>query len=381
MKLGVSCGKMDKNLNEKLADLRLEMGSKIEVNTKLQYESNEEIKEGRFQNPPISNDYSVLVPKNAEADEEIKTKTTVEQNKKDNNNMEKKFEKNFKLIPFVSFIRRQQSLFPTTFGLYFNHNEEEFITQDMKIETNQFGNTFQYHPSTKGKEDFHGRYIKYFIRKHLANKYDVELVDRFAEHVIEYPENYQTAKNPKLKEAIKKHYKIYTDKNTTAIDIRYSIKVVSLSRSIFGERVVPRKEFHTYYENLLAIVKYLDSLTYNTMEMYPELNCEYFQAQSVILFDGDVAFEIMVSKYDLSAKRVKYNQKIIQSILHSLSYYKRTGKKIRKLVIYNPLLGEEHVVELKDIDFELLEEALDKDLTAFQSNRLHNNNNYFRILY
>uniref|UniRef100_A0A1A9VEJ4 Uncharacterized protein n=1 Tax=Glossina austeni TaxID=7395 RepID=A0A1A9VEJ4_GLOAU len=345
--------KMDENLNEKLADLQIEMGSKIEVNTKLQYESNEEKKEGRFKNPPNSNDYAVLVPKNAEADEEIKTKTIAEKRKKANNNTEKKFEKNFKLIPFARFIRHNKSLFPTIFGLYFNHNVNEFNTQDIKIETNQLGDTFQYHPSTKGSEDFHGHYIKYFIRKHLANKYDVELIDRLAEHVVEYPENYETGKNPKLKEAIKKHYKVYTDKNTTAIDIRYSIKVVSLSRSVFCQRNVPRKEFRTYYKNLLAIVKYLDSLTYNTIEMYPELDCEYFQAGLFIIFDGEVAFEIMVSK---------------------------TGKKIRKLVMYNPLLGEEHVVKWNDIDFELFEEALDKDLTAFQSNRYFNKH-YEKILH
>uniref|UniRef100_A0A1B0FD14 Uncharacterized protein n=1 Tax=Glossina morsitans morsitans TaxID=37546 RepID=A0A1B0FD14_GLOMM len=364
---------MDKNLNEKLAEFQIAMGNQMEVSTKLHYESNEEKKGGRFTNPPNSNDDAVLLPKNTEADEGIKTKTTADKSNKDNNNMKKKFEKNFKLIPFVRFIRQNESLFPTIFGLYFNHNGEEFITQDIKIETNQLGDTFQYHPSTKGAEDFHGRYIKYFIRKHLANKYDVELIDRLAEHVVEHPENYETGKNPKLKEAIKKHYKIYKDKNTKAIDIRYSIKIVSLSRSVMCQRKVPRKEFHTYYKNLLAIMKYLDRLTYNTIEIYPELDCEYFRAASVILFDDEVAFEIMVSKFDLNAKRVKYNRKIFQLILHSFSYYKRTGKRIRKLVIYNPLMGEEHVVKLNDIDFKLFEEALDKDLTAFQSNSYYNN--------
>lgn len=55
--------KMDNNLNEKLADLQIEMGNKMEVSTKLHYESNEEKKGGRFTNPPNSNDDAVLLPK------------------------------------------------------------------------------------------------------------------------------------------------------------------------------------------------------------------------------------------------------------------------------------------------------------------------------
>uniref|UniRef100_A0A1A9WNU4 Uncharacterized protein n=1 Tax=Glossina brevipalpis TaxID=37001 RepID=A0A1A9WNU4_9MUSC len=297
-------------------------------------------------------------------------------------NLKKNEKTKYELIPSTRFIRKHPGLFPTIIELLSN------LVQDVKIETIHVGKTFEYHSTVLNRhyEDFHSSYLKYFIMKHLATKYDVKLRDYRAEHIVAHAEGYQTGRKPALKAAIKKHYQTFINKQTKAIDINYSIKIVSLSYLIYRQRWIPGKQFYTRSENLLSIMKYLDSLPYNKAEIYPELNCEYFQTVGIITFDDKVHFETKVSKYcllDESVKtKYKYKKKFFQSILHSFSYYKRTGKKILKFVIYNPLLGYEYVMKLNDIDFKLIEEALRKDITAFQSNKFCNSKNKVKeILY
>uniref|UniRef100_A0A1B0FGV1 Uncharacterized protein n=1 Tax=Glossina morsitans morsitans TaxID=37546 RepID=A0A1B0FGV1_GLOMM len=278
---------------------------------------------------------------------------------------EGKVKRRFKLTPNATTISND---FPHLFRKV--HKFLCNLVKNTEIEINRVGPSFNYHPSVYYSKTFtaHSLYINYFIRKHLATKHDIELRDRRAERVIEHSECFETGTNPKLKAAIEKHYKIFTDRNTKAIDIPYSIKVVSLSHGISFREPVPETEFDAYHDNLVAIVKYLDSLVYNTVEINPKIDCEYFLAEPNIIFDGEVVFQIKVSKLksldpnlDVISRR-----KFVQLLLYSFAYYKLTGKKILKFVIYNPLLSYEYVMELDDIDYGLFEAAIEKDVTAFQ---------------
>uniref|UniRef100_A0A1A9USB9 Uncharacterized protein n=1 Tax=Glossina austeni TaxID=7395 RepID=A0A1A9USB9_GLOAU len=409
--------KMDKNLNEENKDA-MDMESKKDIEKKATAEpddeSDDEEEEGRFRIVPnattISNDYPHLFPKNSKSEEkmdenlneEIKDDTTQTKSKKESSagsdgepdekvdegekvegeaekeaeaekekevqeekKENEKINERFKYMPNATTISNDfPHLFPKVYKFLFN------MVKDIEIEINRVGPSFNYHPSVYYNKSFtfHSLYINYFIRKHLAAKHDVELRDRRAERVIEHSERFETGTNPKLKAAIEKHYKIFTDRNTKAIDISYSIKVVSLSHGISFRERVPETEFDAYHDNLVAIVKYLDSLVYNTVEINPKIDCEYFKAEPNIIFDGEVVFQIKVSKLisldpDLE---VISRRKFVQLLLYSFAYYKLTKKKILKLVIYNPLLSYEYVMELDDIDYERFEAVLEKAVTAFQ---------------
>ncbi|KAI9582465.1 hypothetical protein GQX74_009852 [Glossina fuscipes] len=271
----------------------------------------------------------------------------------------------FRIVPNATTISHDHPhLFPKVYKFYFN------LVKDIEIEINRVGPSFSYHPSVYlyQAHSCHSLYLNYFVRKHLATKHDVELMDRRTEVVIEEPDRFETGTNPRLKAAIEKHYKIFTDRNTKAIDVHYSVKVVSLSHSIFFHYEIPKGEFHAYYDNLLAIVKYLDSLVYNTVEINPCTGCEYFNGDANIIFDGEVVFQIKTSRHFSLVPGDPFirKERFSQLALYSFGYYKRTGKKILKLVVYNPLLGCEYVMQLNDIDYELFEKALDRDVTVFQ---------------
>lgn len=271
----------------------------------------------------------------------------------------------FRIVPNATTISNDHPhLFPKVYRFYFS------LVKDIEIEINRVGPSFPYHPSVclHKAHSCHSIYLNYFVRKHLATKHDVELTDHRTETVIEKPDRFETGTNPRLKAALEKHYKIFTDRNTKAIDVHYSVKVVSLSHTIFFHYEIPKGEFHAYYENLLAIVKYLDSLVYNTVEINPYTGCEYFNGDANIIFDSEVVFQIKTSRIfslEFNDPFIR-KEKFLQLALYSFGYYKRTGKKILKLVIYNPLLGCEYVLQLNDIDYEQFEEALDRDVTLLQ---------------
>uniref|UniRef100_A0A1B0BYG7 Uncharacterized protein n=1 Tax=Glossina palpalis gambiensis TaxID=67801 RepID=A0A1B0BYG7_9MUSC len=345
--LNLKSEKMDENLNEEIKDDTTQTKSQKESSAGRDDESDEKADEGKKQEEEAEKEAEAKKEKGSEGEKKEIVKSR------------------FKYMPNATTISMDiPHLFPKVYKFLFN------MVKDIDIEINRVGPSFNYHPSVYYNKTFtfHSLYINYFIRKHLAAKHDVELRDRRAEQVIEHSECFETGANPKLKAAIEKHYKIFTDRNTKAIDIPYSIKVVSLSHAISFRERVPETEFDTYYDNLLAIVKYLDSLVYNMVEINPKIDCEYFRAEPNIIFDGEVVFQIKVSKLkSLDRNReVISSRRFVQLLLYSFAYYKLTGKKILKLVIYNPLLNYEYVMELDDIDYELFEVALDKDVTAFQ---------------
>uniref|UniRef100_A0A1A9ZKV9 Uncharacterized protein n=1 Tax=Glossina pallidipes TaxID=7398 RepID=A0A1A9ZKV9_GLOPL len=341
--------KIDENLNEEFKDDTTQTKSEKESSVGTYGESDEKADEGEKEEREAE--------KEAEAEAEKEKHVEEEE--------EGKVKRRFKLMPNATTISNDfPHLFPKVHKFLFN------VVKDIEIEINRVGASFNYHPSVYYNKTFtsHSLYINYFIRKHLATKHDIELRDRRVEQVIEHSECFETGTNPKLKAAIEKHYKIFTDRNTKAIDISYSIKVVSLSHGISFREPVPETEFDAYYDNLVAIVKYLDSLVYNTVEINPKIDCEYFRAEPNIIFDGEVVFQIKVSKLKSleSNREVISRRKFVQLILYSFAYYKLTGKKILKFVIYNPLLNYEYIMELHDIDYERFEVALEKDVTAFQ---------------
>lgn len=251
-------------------------------------------------------------------------------------------------------------------------NVEHFfkkLLKNIKIEIKHVGESFRYHKDVEKHRCYpaHGLFMDYFIRKHLSNQYNIELTDTYAEQILIKPEDYFTSKNWKLEDSIREHYEIYKDPKTQAMDIIRSIRIVSLSHLIYYQQFVPKIEYTIYKENLREVIRYLEQLPYKSVDLNPKVSCEYFDADADLIFDSEVIYEIKTSKYQSLANnrhRIPFS-KFYQSIIYGFGYYKKTGIKIEKFKIYNPLLGDEFSIELKNIDFELFERVLKRDVILY----------------
>ncbi|XP_065357285.1 uncharacterized protein LOC135951544 [Calliphora vicina] len=245
----------------------------------------------------------------------------------------------------------------------------EILLQNTNITTKHVGRSFQYNPNVERYFYFkaHGVFMDYFIRKHLSNKYNIKITVSRTEYILENPDNYTMAKNETLWDSIKEHYEIFKDSNTQAMDIIESIKFVAFSHLIYFEEPIPVHEYTVNEDNLREIIRYFERLPYKTVELHQNLGCDYFSAHADIIFDDDVIYEIKTSKFkSLTYDKPKIQlSKFYQTIIYGFGLYKNTGIKLKKFKIYNPLLGDEFSIELDNIDFELFEKVLKRDVAVF----------------
>ncbi|XP_065357701.1 uncharacterized protein LOC135951884 [Calliphora vicina] len=262
-----------------------------------------------------------------------------------------------KYIPYASDISKKSlEDFP---------NVKHFLEISVKqadIVAKQVGRSFQYHQDIVKNRYFspYALFIEYFIMKCLSNQYNVELTDKFTDKILENPDDYIIGTNTRLRDAITEHYVIFKDLNTQAMDIIKSIKVVSLSHVIYFSEPIPNQEYSVNEDNLREIIRYLESLPYNSVVFNPCLDCKYFNGHADIVFDNDVIYEMKSSKY----KPVPLN-KFYQTIIYGFSMYMKTGVKVKKFKIYNPLLGVESSLESDNIDYKLFEKVLKHDVTVY----------------
>uniref|UniRef100_A0A1A9ZKX5 Uncharacterized protein n=1 Tax=Glossina pallidipes TaxID=7398 RepID=A0A1A9ZKX5_GLOPL len=210
-----------------------------------------------------------------------------------------------------------------------------------------------------------GIYLMYFIRKHLATIYEAKLVDFRVEEVlkIKYTEG---TNNFRRQEKMRECYNYYIDNNCQAMHSLEAIKIVSLAHTMYyvhkhKESSSPTVEIYVEDGNLEAIVKYLETFKskYNSVDINPRLDCEYFRGDANVIFDEEVIFQTLSSKKE---KNLPIRDKAYQCILYAFAYFKKTQKEILKFIVYNPLAGKEYIMRLDDIDFEGLENALKSDL-------------------
>ena len=268
----------------------------------------------------------------------------------------------FKYIPHATTITNKKlNDFPNVKHFF------ELLVKDVDVQAKNVGRSFQYTADVKNYCYFsaHGLFMYYFIRKHLSNQYNINVVDRHTEYILEEPDNYKLCK--RLHDDIKQHYEIYKDPETKALDIVRSIKIVSMSHSIYFGGAIPEHEYAVNEDNLREVVKYFESLPYHKVDLNPALGCEYFNADADIIYDDDVIYEIKTSKFrSTEANQLKIPlSKFYQPIICGFGLYKMCGTIIKKFTIYNPLLGDEYTIVLDNIDFELFERVLKHDVEIF----------------
>uniref|UniRef100_A0A1A9VGZ4 Uncharacterized protein n=1 Tax=Glossina austeni TaxID=7395 RepID=A0A1A9VGZ4_GLOAU len=222
----------------------------------------------------------------------------------------------------------------------------------------------QYEKSSLDQAQLRGKYVMYLIRKHLAIIYKAKLKDFRVDEVlkIKYAEG---TKQFGIQKNMRKCYNCYIDNNCQAMRSLEAIKIVSLAHSMYyanrGKRI-PSLTVEIYVEprNLEAIANYLKTFKskYKSVDINPRLDCEYFRADANVIFDEEVIFQTLSSKKEKNVP----SDKAYQCILYSFAYFKKTQKKILKFIVYNPLAGKEYIMQLDDIDFEGLENALKHDL-------------------
>ncbi|XP_037825883.1 uncharacterized protein LOC119613886 [Lucilia sericata] len=249
----------------------------------------------------------------------------------------------------------------------------EILVKDKEFVSKHVGRSFRYDNDVEYNRyySYYGLFMEYFIRKHLSNQFNIEITNRRTEHILEHPDDYIIGKNLTLRDSIKENYEIFKDSHTKAMDIIESIKIVSLSHVIFFREPLPKREYTVNEDNLREIIRYLERLPYKSVDLNPSLGCDYFNADAKLIFDNEVIFEIKTSKLNsLTPEQKKLPlSKFYQPIIYGFGFYKKTGIKVRKFKIYNPLLGDEFSIDLDNIDFELFEKVLKRDVTVFS--RLH----------
>ncbi|KAM7347390.1 uncharacterized protein ACRADG_006959 isoform 1-T2 [Cochliomyia hominivorax] len=240
----------------------------------------------------------------------------------------------------------------------------QILVKDVDIEIKQVGEKFDYHFSIVKNNLFrnYGIFMDYFIRKCLSNRYEMELSDDITEHILDNTKEYFNGpgKNEQLRNDITKHYDIFKDSQNKTMDILESIRIVSLTYTMSFHDPLPKAKVQWRNENLLAINKYLQELPYRSVEMKPDVNCEYFNGNADLIFDQEVLYEIKTSKY-ASLKMHNQIKNFFKLFLYGFGYYKKTNQIINNYKIYNPLLGLEYTVHLDNIDMIRFEQALKKD--------------------
>ncbi|XP_046812678.1 uncharacterized protein LOC124421467 [Lucilia cuprina] len=245
----------------------------------------------------------------------------------------------------------------------------EDLIKDTTIEERQVGRSFQHSKDVKRNRYFsaYEYFVNYFIRKYLSNKYNIDIMDTLTENILNKPSNYIIGKNVTLRDLITEHYEIFKDPNTKAMDIIKSIKIVSLSSLISARNDIPQNDYTVNEDNLLDIIQYLEKLSYKSVILNPQLDCDYFTADADLIFDDDVIYEIKTSQYkSLSCYESNLPlRRFYLTIIHGFGFYKKSHKKVKKFKIYNPLLGKEFSIELDNIDYKLFEETLRQDVAVY----------------
>lgn len=247
----------------------------------------------------------------------------------------------------------------------------EILVKDTDIEIKDVAKPFQYHREIIKNRYYsnYGIFMDYFVRKHLSNQFNIKITDHRTEHILKDPDNYIIGTKPDLQNAIIRHYWLFRDSENKAMDILKSIKVVSLSHTIYFDEPLPKTELYADEENLLEIIKYFQTLPYTTVDLNPSLDCKYFNGDGDLIFDNEVIYEIKTSKFkSLSRDHDTIPlSKFYQLIIYGFAFYKKTGKIIKKYKIYNTLLSCEYSMELNDIDMDLFEDALKKDIESYDA--------------
>ena len=184
-----------------------------------------------------------------------------------------------------------------------------------------------------------GLFYDYLIRKHVSNLQNKDAFDSRAERMID--QGY-TDYDP--------DYKIYQDKTNQVLDILPTVYRVScLHKLFFREKVENFNPKMINLDNIKETLNYISSLeNIENALLNPDCDGIYFAGDADMVID-DTIIDFKVSKY---AGVVMDH--FLQLIFYAAAFYINEGKEMRKFLIYNPLLGLEYTLELKNLDLNKL---------------------------
>ena len=243
------------------------------------------------------------------------------------------------------------------------------LLRNIEITHAKVGQSFDYPHGIIANKIYldYGIFMNYFIRKYLSNLYQTDLEDIAVEVVLKKPDVYFKDRN--LKQYISDHYQIFRNPQKNAMDILKSIKTVSLAYSAtYDEEKVRKIKIDSEDKMLLEVIKYFESLPFKDVYLTPNVDCEYFRAVPDFIFDNGkerVLYNIKTSKYEtLEGDADDFSpENFYILIAYAFACYKKKNgeETINTFVIYNPLLGYEHKIVLKNIDFKEFERCIESD--------------------
>lgn len=184
-----------------------------------------------------------------------------------------------------------------------------------------------------------GVFYDYLIRKYVFNLKNEYAFDSRAETMID-----QGYTDYEL------DYAIYQDKTNQVLDILPTVYRVScLHRLFFGDKVEDYNPMMLNLENIKTTLNYISSLkNIESSLLNPACGGIYFAGDADMLID-DTIIDFKVSK---NAGVGMDN--FLQLVFYAAGFYINEGKEMRKFLIYNPLLGLEYTLELKNLDLKKL---------------------------
>lgn len=264
------------------------------------------------------------------------------------------FKNNTELLNSKTIVNKKCNDFPNI-----NHFLKVII-KDSDIKTKEVGK-----PGFRPDHSLDVIFLRYFIQKHLSNQLNVYIKDGHTKRILTKPDNYKI--EPELLKNLIKHNEIFKDPRTQAMDIIESIKIVSLSQQIYFNNDVLKTKYFINEDKLWEVINYLRQLKYKKVNLAPNITCEYFNAQVNLVFDNDVIYDVKsVSKFQFSDNSTFPIKQFYNMIMYGFGVYKKTGKIIKKFVIYDPVYGYEYSIELNAVDFVFFEKVLERDIDAYR---------------
>lgn len=158
-------------------------------------------------------------------------------------------------------------------------------------------------------------------------------------------------------------YKIF--KNTaeyrTKDVLEHVFKTSMFYMMAHGRPTVPYDRDFLNRSNVKDVLKFVKSWNLQGIKINPTVGSELFTDDAGFIFHDSI-MDIRVSKHEPDEKRSSFNRGIYKMIFYALGHYSETGLKMRKLKVYNPLLGKMYILKFKRLHFNSLLLEINNDI-------------------
>lgn len=262
----------------------------------------------------------------------------------------------------------------TTLIKKFNRDEEKLLMTYLNgdvVREDLYTHQYSYKPIIEKKKLYckMGVFYDYFIRVYLAMFNKLEFEDRRSIHVSSKFESGYYEKYYEEQQPIKRFIECYnvvsseviTDRNFFLSERGVSLiwNVAQLHLVFFHDGIFELQEQDAFNfvekDNLEELISVLDKIFQHkdTIILNPEVGGFYFRGDGDLIVD-DQLIDFKCAKYPFVPKKYFF-----QHLLYAFGYYLNDNKTVNQLVIFNPLLGTKHSLNIS-ISFEELENSFFK---------------------